>query len=117
MSQGDDGRLSIDNSRPAPPAEDQLRFSRRAHVTDPDAAFAELQGENDSLVAQIASLEARIPSKEELAYLRNRKEADERAAWAWQMVRKYAPWVTTVTGVLGSGAYWLVNTFQFRSHP
>lgn len=36
-------------------------------------SLIECHRENDALMAQIASLEARIPSPEELAYLNNRK--------------------------------------------
>lgn len=79
------------------------------HITDPDAAVAELQRENDALMAQIASLEARTPSSEELAYLRNRKLADERASWAWQWLRTNVPIITAVCGALGAGSYWLIT--------
>jgi len=100
----------------APNAE-TTRLSRRAHVTDPDAVFSELQAENDALVRQIVCLEARLPSAEELAYLRNRKAADERAAWAWKMLRIYVPWVASVVSVLGTAAYWIVTNFQPRPGP
>lgn len=86
-----------------------LRITRHSHITDPDAAFAELQGENDTLVEQIASLEARIPSAEELAYLRNRKLADERASWAWQWLRLNVPIITAVCGGLAAAVYWLAT--------
>lgn len=101
-------------------AEDQhdgpvgLRLSRRAHITDVDAAFEGLQRERDALMAQIAALEDRLPSPEELAYLRNKKEGDERAAWAWRMLRTYVPWATALCGAVGSAAYWLVSHFQIR---
>lgn len=85
------------------------RFSRRVHITDPDAAFAELQAENDSLVEHIASLEARLPSTEELAYLRNRKQADDNAAWLWRVTKANAPWIAVVASGLGTLLYWLVT--------
>lgn len=93
---------------------EEMRMTRHTHITDVDAAFAGLQREKDALMAQIASLEDRLPSSEELAYLRNKKEGDERAAWAWRMLRTYVPWATAVCGALGSAAYWLVSHFQMR---
>ena len=102
--------MAVDGvTEPKDPAQEPDRFSRRVHVTDPDAAFAELQGENDSLVEQIASLEARLPSAEELAYLRNRKAADDNAAWLWRSIKKHAPWVSIVGGAFSSILYWLVT--------
>ena len=95
---------------------DQTRITRHAHITDPDAAFDGLQRENDSLTAQIASLEARTLTPEELAYLRNKKESDERASWAWKTLRTYAPWVTAVCSAVGTAVYWLVSNFQVRPH-
>lgn len=90
-----------------------LRMTRRSHITDPDAAFAELQGENDTLVDQIASLEARLPSAEELAYLRNRKIADERASWAWQWLRANVPIISAVCGAAGAAIYWIATHFAW----
>ena len=86
-----------------------MRITRRTHVTDPDAAFAEMQGENDMLVEQIASLESRLPSAEELAYLRNRKLADERATWAWRWLRSNVPIITAVCGGFAGAIYWLAT--------
>lgn len=83
------------------------KFSRRVHVTDPDAAFEELQRENDSLMAQIASLDERLPTPSEMAYLRERKAADENAAWLWRTIKAHAPWVSVVLSMLGSAAWWL----------
>ena len=83
------------------------KFSRRVHVTDPDAAFEELQAENDALMAQIAILDARLPTPAEMAYLRERKAADENAAWLWRTIKTHAPWVSVVLSMFGTAAWWL----------
>ena len=84
-------------------------------VTDPEAVVTELQRENDALMAQIASLESRTLSSEELAYLRNRKLADERAGWAWQWLRSNVPIITAVCSALGVAAYWLITHVSIKS--
>ena len=68
-----------------------------------------LQAENDYLAAQIAKLEAAALTPEELTYLRKRKEQDERAAWAWQVIRTHAPWLLAIGSALGSAAYWFLT--------
>lgn len=90
----------------------EQRTIRRVH--DPAAALNEALRENDALAHAIAELQANALTPEEHAYLRNRKAADERASWAWQMLRTYLPWVTAVCSAVGTGAYWLVSTFQVR---
>lgn len=92
----------------------QADMPRRA-ITDPEAVAAELQRENDALMAQIASLEARVPSSEELAYLRNRKLADERASWAWQWLRTNVPVITAVCGALGAALYWALTHLSLKA--
>lgn len=84
-------------------------------ITDPEAVVNELQRENDALMAQIASLEARVPSSEELAYLRNRKLADERASWAWQWLRTNVPIMTAVCGAVGAFAYWAITHLSLKA--
>lgn len=93
---------------------DATRITRRTIVTDPAAALDEALRENDVLAMAISELQANALSAEERAYLRNRKESDERASWAWQILRTYTPWVTAACGALGSLAYWLVSNFQVR---
>lgn len=95
---------------------DATRITRRTHVTDPAAALDEALRENDVLAAAIAELQESALTAEERAYVRNRKEADDRASWAWQMLRTYVPWVTAICGALGSAAYWFVSNFQVRPH-
>jgi len=87
----------------------ETHITRHAHITDPDAAFEGLQKENDTLTALIASLEERTLSAEELAYVRNKKMAEDNAAWLWRMIRTNAPWVTVVCSLIGSGMYWLAT--------
>lgn len=91
----------------------ETRIARRVHITDPDAAFEGLQHENDSLMALIASLEARMPTDEEVAYLRNRKLADERASWAWQWLRANVPIISAVCGAFAAAIYWIATHFAW----
>ena len=86
-------------------------------ITNPEAVVAELHRENDALMAQIAAIDARMPSTEELAYLRNRKLADERASWAWQWLRTNVPIIAAVCTALGAAAYWLANHLSFKVAP
>ncbi len=68
-------------------------------------------------MAQIASLDARMPSLEEITYLRNRKLADERASWAWQWLRTNVPILAAVCGAMGAAAYWAVTHLSFKAGP
>lgn len=63
----------------------------------------------DYLAAELTRLEAKLPTDEELAYLRNRKEADEHAMWLVKQIRAHAPWVMVVLGSLGSATYFLMT--------
>lgn len=90
--------------------------TRRA-ITDPEAVVTELQRENDALMAHIASLEARTLSSEELAYLRNRKLADERASWAWQWLHTNVPIAVAICSAVGAFAYWAITSLTFRHTP
>lgn len=95
---------------------EQTRITRRVHVTDPAAALDEAWRENDTLASAIAELQANALTPEEHAYLRNKKESDERASWAWKTLRTYAPWVTAICSAAGTAAYWIVSNFQMRPH-
>jgi hypothetical protein len=79
-----------------------------------DVELRRLLDSNEDMAQEILALRRRIPTDEEMAYLRNRKEADERAAWAWRMLRTYVPWVASIGTALGTAAYWLVTHFQWR---
>lgn len=76
---------------------------------DPEDRLRLVMAEKDALAAALASLEERVPTSEDLAYLRNRREQDERASWAWHVIRKHAPWIAGLTTALGSGLYWLLT--------
>ena len=90
------------------PATSPMSRGVRNHiaVTNPDAALAELLRENDYLADVIAEMEKRVPSAEEMAYLRNRKEQDEHAAWVIKLLRANAGWIFVLLGVIGSAVYW-----------
>ena len=97
-------------------SEEETRITRRMQITDPAAAIEAAMRENDVLARAIAELQANALTPEEHAYIRNKKESDERASWAWKMLRTYAPWVTAVCSALGTFVYWLISSFQVRPH-
>lgn len=82
--------------------------------TQPD-----LTDDQEACVAEIvAQMRAQLPTPEELQYLRDRKLADERAAWAWQQIRKHAPWVAVVASMVGTGvAYLLTHSIHISGKP
>ena len=76
------------------------------------------QRENDALAAAIASIEARMPTDEEMAYLRNRKNLDDHAAWLLKFIRTNAPWATVLCTAVGTFVYWaLTHTISIGSKP
>lgn len=75
-------------------------------VTDPAAALAAAMRENDYLAQVVTDLEQRVPTSEEMAYLRNRMEMDEHAAWVVKVLRANAGWVFVLLGLVGSAIYW-----------
>ena len=87
------------------------------NVADTDPA-ARLERENDHLANALAALEARMPTDEEVAYLRNRREQDERSAWVWQTIRQHAPWVIGMGSAIATAIYWLLtHTISIGSKP
>ena len=92
-------------------------MNQHHNLTDTDPA-ARLQRENDHLASALAALEARMPTDEEVAYLRNRREQDERSAWVWQVIRQHAPWVLGIGSALGTVLYWfLTHTITIKGQP
>lgn len=88
------------------------------HDTTDTGAAARLQRENDGLANMIASLEARMPTEEDMAYLRNRRELDERSAWVWQVIRQHAPWLLAIGSAFGTAIYWfLTHTVTIKGTP
>lgn len=75
----------------------------------PEDRVRVLLAENDALAAALTSLEERMPTSEDIAYLRNRREQDERASWAWKTLRAHAPWIVGLTTAIGSGLYWVLT--------
>lgn len=90
-------------------AEPTTRLSRSTIVHDQEADNAEMRKENEYLLMEIEDLRRRVPTDDELAFLRAKKEADDNAAWLWRMVKAYAPWVSVVASLIGSGLYWLAT--------
>jgi hypothetical protein len=74
-----------------------------------DEERAAYEAQLNYLSTVIQRLEESMPSSEEMAYLRNRKLADERAGWAWHMVKAYAPWIATAGTAIGGALWWLLT--------
>ena len=84
-------------------------FSRSNMVHDQEADNAEMRRENEFLMMQIEELKRRIPSDDELAWMRATRREQENAAWAWQQIRKHAPWVLAVATTIGAGLAYLAG--------
>lgn len=84
------------------------RFSRRPQAGEA-VTVESLQAENDYLAGVIAELEKRLPTDEELAYLRNRKEQDDHAAWVVKTLRANAPWLIALLSMAGTAVYWMLT--------
>ena len=69
----------------------------------------ELRKENEYLADAISRLEQRMPSDEDLMFLHQKRIEADRVAWMWSTLRKHAPWVITVAGLIGTGVAWLAN--------
>lgn len=101
------------------------RLSRSTTIHDQEADNAEMRRENEFMAHEIgemhkelAELRKALPTPEEVAFLREKKRADENAAWMWRMVKTHAPWVTVVASMIGSGVYWvLTHTITIGSKP
>jgi hypothetical protein len=63
----------------------------------------------DYLVDQLALLEKHIPSDEDLAYLKRKREEDEHATYVVQMIKKHFPWIAIVGSAIASGVYYLLT--------
>ena len=93
------------------------------HSDEPDQSqAARLARENSYLAGEISKLEdeiaTRLPSSEELAYIRTRMRADENAAWLWTQIRRHAPWVVMVGSLVGSLIVWLLtHTINIEGKP
>lgn len=97
---------------------DQPIALRVLHGTEDEAVAAALARQVEYLAAELSRLEARLPTAEEAEYLRRRKLDDDRASWAWHVIKTHAPWVTTVLGALGLGAWWvLTHTISVTAKP
>lgn len=97
-------------------AEPTTRLSRSTTIHDQEADNAEMRRENEFMAHEIgemhkelAELRKALPTPEEVAFLREKKRADENAAWMWRMVKTHAPWVTVVASMIGSGVYWVLT--------
>lgn len=76
-------------------------------LPDPKAPLTQEQAEY--ILAEIGRLQSILPTPDEMVYLRQRKLDDERATWAWQQVRKHAPWVAGLASALSAVVVFLAS--------
>ncbi len=69
----------------------------------------ERQRQIEELAKMLSALEERIPTEQELAWLRERRIEAERVEWLRAQIKRHAPWVLTVSGIVGGVVAWLVN--------
>jgi hypothetical protein len=65
---------------------------------------------------QMDLLKQQIPSAEDLAYLRRKREEDQHMTWIWAMTKKHFPWVAAVITVGGSAIVYVL-THHFHITP
>ena len=84
-----------------------------------DLTVAEaLSRQVEYLAGELTRMEARLPTAEECDCLRKRKLEDDRASWAWQVIKTHAPWVSTALAMCGAVAYWvLTHTISVAPKP
>lgn len=78
-----------------------------APVVHPDRPLTHAGAEY--LLREIERLRDELPTADEMAYLRRRKLDDERAAWAWQQVRRHAPWVAGLASAISGVVVYLAT--------
>ena len=101
----------------SPPRRDDDSEHDRVHPIRPPEG-AGLQAQIEYLAQVITDMEESMPTPGDMAYIRSRRLADERASWAWQTIKVYAPWVTVIGSALGSVAYWvLTHTITIGKPP
>ena len=57
----------------------------------------------------LAEMESRMPTAEELAYIRNRMVQDQHAAWLVKWLRANAPWVLAIVSAAAAGLWFLLT--------
>lgn len=68
------------------------------------------------LLGVIERLEKQVPSAEDVAYLKRKREEDEAISYLWGLIKKHAPWVATVSALIGSAvAYVLTHNFHITN--
>ena len=72
----------------------------------------------EELQKEIEELQKLLPTAEEMAYLRERKAADDSAAWMWKTIKTHAPWVFPLASGIVGGLYWvLTHTISVAPKP
>ena len=85
------------------------------HVTDEE--LARLVDNSEAMAQEILAMRLRVLTPEEMAYVRNRKLADERAGWAWQWLRANVPWIAGCVSAFGAAVYWFATNLTWKPHP
>lgn len=67
------------------------------------------QREIDYLVNQLSILEKQIPTAEDLAYLRRKREEDDRVAWLVEKFKRWFPTAALVCSAIGGAVWWLLT--------
>lgn len=103
-----------DTEQPAPPS---TAFSRSQQWRDSHGVMHTViddgEGEREELLRLVLELRRKQLTDEELAFLRNKKQTEERYSWAWSVIRQYAGWVVVVGGVVGSVAVALAKAIEW----
>lgn len=68
------------------------------------------------LMRHIERLERQMPSEEDMAYLRRKKQEDEHVTYLWALTKRHAPWVAAVAAMLSwAVTYILTHNFHVSS--
>lgn len=96
-----------------PPRDSELppdTVQPRVHLsTDPERLAEHMARENDVIAKLLGEIEARTLSHDEVAYLRSRKLADERASWLLRELKVHLPWIFPVCAALVTAIWWLAT--------
>lgn len=72
----------------------------------------------ERLEQQVSDLESQIPTTQEREWLRQRTKDAENLEWLQAKVRRHAPWLIPVAGVVGAAFVWFSsNTINIVHKP
>jgi hypothetical protein len=85
-----------------------------SHIRIIDKRLRERAEAGDEVAQMLIAIRREMPSEADLQFLRSERITRERAAWAWQIIRKYVPVISGVISSIALGVYWLVTHFGPR---